>query len=76
MFLGFLYRQGIVTEFEATSISHFFLHGMRLIEGLLKLGGSHTAIGSTLASLAQGVDRSMVQFGKGFLLELPKSSIS
>ena len=37
--LGFLYRQGIVTEFEATSISHFFLHGVRLIEGLLKMGG-------------------------------------
>jgi hypothetical protein len=30
--LGFLYRQGIVTKFEATSISHFFLHGIRLIE--------------------------------------------
>src|SRR5271166_4943612 len=30
--LGFLDRQGIVTELEATSISHFFLHDVRLIE--------------------------------------------
>ncbi|HEY4932723.1 MAG TPA: hypothetical protein VII23_14235, partial [Terriglobales bacterium] len=45
-------------------------------KGLLKLGGSHTAIVSTLASLAQGVDRSMVQFGKGFLLDVLKSPIS
>ena len=73
---GFLYRQGIVTEFEATSISHFFLHVIRLIEGLLKLGGSHTASGSPLASVAKAVDRSMIQFGKGFLLEVLKSSIS
>src|SRR5271157_3692234 len=73
---GFLYRQGIVTEFEATSISHFFLHVIRLIEGLLKLGGSHTASGSSLASVAKGVDRSIVQFGKGFLLEFLKPSIS
>src|ERR1035438_9713549 len=74
--LGFLYRQRIVTEFEATSISHFFLHRLRLIEGLLEMGGSHTASGSPLASVAQGVDRSMVQFGKGFLLEVLKPSIS
>src|SRR5271157_1635538 len=40
------------------------------------MGGSHTAIGSALASLVQGVDRSIVQFGKGFLLESLKSSIS
>src|SRR5208337_2600960 len=66
----------VVTEFEATSISHFFLHGVRLIERLLKLGGPHTASGSPLASVAQGVDRSMVQFGKGFLLEVLKPSIS
>src|SRR5271157_4162131 len=73
---GFLYRQGIVTEFEATGISHFFLHGGRLFEGLLKLGGSHTTSDALLASVAQGVDLSIVQFGKGFLLEVLKSSIS
>src|SRR5271166_3912340 len=74
--LGFLHRQGIVTEFEATSISHFFLHRVRLFEGLLEMRGSHTASGSPLATVAQVVDRSMVQFGKGFLLEVLKPSIS
>src|SRR5271166_2181096 len=73
---GFLYRQGVVTEFEATSISHFFLHRVRLFEGLLEMGGSHTASGSSLAAVAKGVDRSMAQFGKGFLLEVVKSPIS
>src|SRR5271166_6462294 len=74
--LGFLYRQGIVTELEATSISHFSSTTCDLSRVCGRWVESHTASGSPRASDAQGVDRSMVQFGKGFLLEVLKPSIS
>jgi len=49
---------------------------VRRTEASLKVGGSQIASGSMLTPVAQGAGRPAVQFGKGFLLEVLKSSIS
>jgi hypothetical protein len=58
------------------TISSGLRRRVRRTEASLKVGRSQIASGSMLTPVAQGAGRPVVQFGKGFLLEVLKPPIS